>query len=127
MADALMNWDAQQSRWRKTYKGVALQIRALELGGTNATDTKSAANQWLRQEQARIDREKTVKTFRPNELEYIAELEGIQSAIKPLVALMRDLTLQPVLAPAVEKLKYIAPRSLGKEEDDIKSNHRNLS
>ena len=109
MADALMNWDVRQSRWRATYKKVRLQVRASVLGGTNYTDTLAAANQWYREQCARIDRELAVKTFRPNELEYRAELESIQASIKSLVLAVRvDPKTEPMLAPKIELLKQRA-------------------
>ena len=109
MADALMNWDKLQPRWRKKYKKVPLQISAADLGGTNYTDTLAAANQWFREQKARIDRELAVKTFRPNELEYRAELENLQASIKSLVLAIRvDPKTEPMLAPKIELLKQRA-------------------
>lgn len=106
MADAIMGWDPKQSRWRKTYKKIPLRVRAVDLGGTNRTDTVVAANRWFREQQARIDRELATSTYRPNELEYLAEQESLQSAIKALSAIMRgNPALRPTLDPQVEILK----------------------
>ena len=110
MADARMKWDTKQPRWRAMYKGVPLRISAKKLGGTNATDTKVAANQWFREQQARIDAERAVETFRPNELEYRAELKNLQEKIKALEVVMRDPDTKPMLAPKVEILKRRASR-----------------
>ena len=108
-----MHWDERQSRWRKEYKKVRLQIRASDLvilfglGDVepNRTNTVTASNQWYRKEQERIDREKAVTTFRPYELEYLDTLESIRSSIKTLSTLARNPTLQSVLPPIVENLK----------------------
>lgn len=101
-----MGWDAKQSRWRRMYKKVPLQVRASVLGGTNRADTVVAANRWFREQQARIDRELATSTYRPNELEYLAELESLQSAIKTLSAIMRGSpALRPTLDPQTEILK----------------------
>lgn len=132
MADAIMNWDASQSRWRKTYKKVALQVRASELGGTNYADTVVAANQWFRDQKARIDREQAVETLRPNEAEYRAELESIQADIKPLTALVRNpaySNLVPVLEILRQK-KTLLEKALQKPTllplDDSLRNPRHL-
>ena len=108
MGDALMNWEAKRSRWRKKYKGKWLQISAADLGGTNYTDTKLPANQWLKEQKAEIDRELILKTPRPNELEYRLELENIQSELKILLKVMRgsDPALQTMLAPKIEVLQH---------------------
>ena len=107
MADALMNWDKRQARWRKDYKGKTLRIKAADLGGTNATDTLAAANQWYKEQKARIDRESAVKTFRPGELELRAVLGNIQSEIKTLQRILRDAPpfLHPILARQVELMQ----------------------
>ena len=85
MADALMNWDKLQNRWRKEYKGKKLQVKASDLGGTNFTDTLKTANQWFLKMKGQIDSElvlRTLGTLRPNEQEYSLELESIQSTLK---------------------------------------------
>ena len=106
MADPIMCWEARQSRWRKTYKGVPLRIKAADLGGTNRTDTVVAANQWFRQQQARIDGEQAKSTYRPNELEYLAELENIRTTAKSLLAVMRgDPGIRQMLIPKIDILK----------------------
>ena len=105
MADALMGWDAKQSRWRATYKKIPLQIRASVLGGSNYADTVIAANQWFRQQQARIDGELAVEKLRPNEVGYLAELEEMESVIKPLSTLIRNPAYRSMLVPIVAELK----------------------
>ena len=107
MGDALMNWETGRSRWRKKYKNIWLQVSAAELGGTTATDTKLAANQWLKEKKAEIDKELVLKTPRPNELEYRAELENIQSAIKSFQLVMRsNPDSHSMLAPNIELLNH---------------------
>ena len=107
MGDALMNWEAGRCRWRKKYRGKWLQISPSALGGTNATDTKLAANQWYREQQAQRDQELAIETPRSNEWwEYRRELECVQSAINTLSAVMRsDPETQSMLVPKVELLK----------------------
>ena len=48
---------------------------------------------------------KTLKLYRPNELEYLAELESIQQSIQHLSAVMYEPTLRDFFAPSVELLK----------------------
>ena len=106
MGDALMNWEAGRSRWRKKYKNIWLQVSAAELGGSTATETRLAANQWLKEKKAEIDKELVLKTPRLNELEYRLGLENIQSDIKALLTAMRvDPDTCSMLAPKVELLK----------------------
>ena len=106
MGDALMNWDGIQSRWRSRYKGKMFRIKASDLGGTNSTDTKLAANRWFQERKAERDRELALTTLRPNEGEYLAELEDIQTTIKALSTAMRvDPSTQSALAPKIEVLK----------------------
>ena len=107
MGDALMNWEAGRSRWRKKYKGKWLQVSPSALGGTNATDTKLAANQWYREQQAQRDKELALETPRSNEWwEYRRELECVQSAINTLSAVMRsDPETRSMLVPKIELLK----------------------
>jgi integrase len=109
MGNALMNWDGIQKRWRRRYRGEMLRIKATDLvpGATTATETVLAANRWFRQEQARIDGAAAKATYRPNELEYLAELENIQSAMKSFLLVMRSSPdSQSMLAPNVEILKH---------------------
>ena len=68
MGDAIMNWDDVQSRWRKRYKGKMYRIKASDLGGTTATDTKLAANRWFQERKAERDKELALEVPRPNEL-----------------------------------------------------------
>ena len=68
MGDALMNWDGIQSRWRIRYKGKMYRIKASDLGGTTATDTKLAANRWFQERKADRDRELALEAPRPKEL-----------------------------------------------------------
>jgi len=110
MADALMHWDEKQKRWRAMHRGRRLQISVKKLGGANRAETTTAANQWFREQQARIDTEKAVETIRPNELEYRAELKNIQEKIKVLEVVMRDPNAKSTIAPIVENLKRRASR-----------------
>jgi integrase len=106
MADALMNWEAGRTRWRKKYKGVWLQISAADLGGTTATDTTVAANRWYREQQARIDREKAKTTYRPYELEYEGIQENIKTEMTILLTILRaNPTLQSAIMPVLENFK----------------------
>ena len=107
MGDSLMNWEAGRCRWRKKYKGQWLQISPAALGGTTATDSKLAANQWYREQQARIDGELVLEKNRTNEWwEHRRELESVQSAINALLGVMRgDPEAQSVLAPKLELFK----------------------
>ena len=50
---------------------------------------------------------KTLKLYRPNELEYLAELESIQQSIQHLSAVMYEPTLREFFAPSIERLKQI--------------------
>ena len=107
MGDALMNWEAGRCRWRKKYRGKWLQISPAALGGTTATDTKLAANQWYREQQAQRDQELAQEVPRSNEWwECRRELEMVQSAINTLSAVMKsDPSLQPKLTPKIELLQ----------------------
>jgi len=106
MGDAVMNWDEIQSRWRRRYKGKMYRIKASDLGGTTATDTKLAANRWFQDRKTERDKELALETPRPNELAYRAELENIQSAIQSFLLVMRTTPdTQSMLAPNVELLK----------------------
>jgi len=109
MGDALMNWEEEPKRWRRMYRGKRLYRKASALGGTNCTDTKLAANQWFREQKEKIDRAKAVQTSRPHELEYLTELEGIESAIKSLTLAMRaNADTKSMLAPTIDILKQRA-------------------
>ena len=48
---------------------------------------------------------KTLKLYRPNELEYLAELESIQQSIQHLSAVMYEPTLREFFTPSIELLK----------------------
>jgi integrase len=103
MGDALMNWDGTQSRWRKDYKGKTYRIKASDLGGTNYTDTKLAANHWFQGKRVERDRELALEVPRPNELEYRLVLENIRTEMKALLSILRgNPALQPVLLPVIE-------------------------
>ena len=108
MGDALMNWEAGRCRWRKKYKGKWLQVSPAALGGTTATDTKLAANQWYREQQTQRDQELAQETPRSNEWwECRRELESVQSAINVLSATIRsDPETRPMLTPKIDLLKH---------------------
>jgi len=109
MPDALMQWDEKQKRWRAMYRRIRLQVRAsvLVAGATTRDATIGAANRWLNEQKACIDRELTVGTHRPNEEDYLDELKSIQSAIKALPVVARsNPALETTLAQEVDKLKH---------------------
>jgi integrase len=107
MGDALMNWDAKQSRWRRDYRGKTYRIKASDLGGSNATDTKLPANKWFQEQKAERDRELALATPRPNELNYLATLESIRTEMKALVSILRgNPSLESVIFPVITVQKH---------------------
>lgn len=73
MADAKMNWDPKQKRWRAKYRGKWITILAKKLGGKTATETVVAANRFYEKRRAEIDTLLGEKVRR-HEAEYRAEL-----------------------------------------------------
>lgn len=120
MGDAKMNWDDDLKRWRGMYRGERLSRSARKLGGTNATDTKVAANQWFEKEKVRLDVELGEKTRR-HESEYRAELESLQMTEEQLRSFRQDPRVVPVIDSVKRKRQEIERRLKGRslpEPDD---------
>ena len=109
MPDALMQWDEKQKRWRAMYKRRRLQVRAsvLVAGATTRDATVVAANRWLKEQQAIIDKKLAITTLRPYEAEYLAAIEDIQTTIKALTTTMRvNPATTSMIASQIELFKH---------------------
>lgn len=108
MAKPKMGWDPRQKRWRVTYKKVLLNIKAVDLGGTNRDDTLVAANRWFEEQKALIDARILQKRLHPQEEAYKAEQEEMKTAIKFLSKLKgTDPEIESVIETLKEKVERI--------------------
>ena len=84
MTKAKMNWEPTQGRWRAKYKREQIQISARKLGGKSYDDTVVAANRYYDKRVAEIDLEIAQTILRPNEAEYLSELDSLTQIIRGL-------------------------------------------
>lgn len=124
MGDAKMKWDEKYKRWRRGYRGKRLIRTARQLGGTNATDTKVAANKWFEKAKAKRDAELGPKT-RPHEADYRAELESLQVTEEQLRALRQDPKVAPVIGVVRRKKQEIEQRLKGRSLKPLDKSLRN--
>lgn len=126
MSQELMNYDKGRRRWRAMYKGKRLSVKVSDLGGTGRDDTLVAANRWYRQQVEEIDSQQidSEAIFRPNEAEYLQNMESLFSSISALKTL-KDKNLEPlikILKDRLDKTKeYLSKKSLPPLPDDLKN------